>query len=129
MATQTAISPSSLPLSLEGEVKIPGHLTLADGANKPHGTTSEPSPDLPVAELETISLKRLYAGDLVESAKLFNACKKDGIFYLDLQHPDYDDFLRTADKIYALAGELFDLDLAEKLEYDVDKLGRMKLNG
>lgn len=129
MSTQTAISSSSLPLSLEGGVTISEHLTVVDGKTKLHGSASGYSPELPVAELVTIKLKDLYAGDRVQAAKLFKACKEDGIFYLDLQHPNYEDFLRAADKMYALAGELFDLDIAEKLEYDVDKLGKMKLNG
>ena len=83
----------------------------------------------PVAELQVINYKRLAANDLGEAEKLFRACQTDGFFYLDLDNPDDQIALNSVDDVYALAKALFALDEAEKLKYDVDKLGEMKLNG
>ncbi|CZR65015.1 related to gibberellin 20-oxidase [Phialocephala subalpina] len=41
--------------------------------------------DVPIARLSTISLEKLLALDEKESAKLFDGCKKDGFFLLDLR--------------------------------------------
>lgn len=83
----------------------------------------------PVAELQTINYMRIATKDQDEAAKLFQACQTDGFFYLDLHHPDNRDALDIADAVYSLSEKLFALDKAEKLSYDVDKLGEMKLNG
>lgn len=90
---------------------------------------AELPPDLPVAQLQTISLKNLLGGDAAESAKLFEAAKKDGFFYLDVQHFNEMGIQDTIEDMYALAEELFGLEEAEKFAYDVDNLGKMKLNG
>jgi isopenicillin N synthase-like dioxygenase len=92
-------------------------------------------PGTQVAELETIHLGQLAAGDAEEAVKLFRACKKHGVFYLDLrqqQHLDHDDtFVKsgTINDVYALSEALFDLDVEEKMAYDIDKLSEMKING
>ena len=83
----------------------------------------------PVAELQMVNYKRLAANDINEAEKLFRACQTDGFFYLDLYDPDDQIVLNSVDDVYALARSLFTLDDAEKLIYDVDKLGEMKLNG
>ncbi|MCJ1319190.1 hypothetical protein MMC15_004523 [Xylographa vitiligo] len=76
-----------------------------------------------------VNYKRLAANDINEAEKLFRACQTDGFFYLDLYDPDDQIVLNSVDDVYALARSLFTLDDAEKLIYDVDKLGEMKLNG
>ena len=86
-------------------------------------------PGAPVADLNTIHLGQLQAGNAEQSAKLFRACKEHGFFYLDLQHPDNNTFLKSIDNLFALSEEFFDLDIEEKLAYDVDKLSEMKVNG
>src|SRR5438045_2935808 len=78
-------------------------------------------PGAPAAAIHTIHLGRLRAGNAEESSKLFQACKNHGFFYLDLQHPGNDTFLKCVNDVYALSEELFSLDIEEKLAYDVDK--------
>ena|SRR5436190_9825112 len=95
---------------------------------KGDGVKSLP-PSSPVADLYTIHLGQLQAGNAEESEKLFHACKKHGFFYLDLENRDNDSFWKGIDDVYALSEEFFDLDIEEKLAYDVDKLSEMKVNG
>ncbi|OJJ07160.1 hypothetical protein ASPVEDRAFT_33399 [Aspergillus versicolor CBS 583.65] len=90
-------------------------------------------PDVPsslIAPLKTISLQELRRGSPLEKSKLLAAAKDDGIFYLDFTH-DHAEF-RLADLmkgIYGLSQSLFDLNLEEKMQYDVDRVGKLKLNG
>ncbi len=82
-----------------------------------------------VAQLLTIDIGRLVEGDKQEAAKLFLAAKEDGIFYLNLQDRRFVDMIGIVDEIFALSRELFDLSEEDKMQYDVDKLGPLKLNG
>ncbi|EOD50828.1 putative 2og-fe oxygenase protein [Neofusicoccum parvum UCRNP2] len=86
----------------------------------------------PLANIKEISLELLNNGDEAEAAKLFHACKEDGVFYLNLRNFDGTDshLLRTSSDIYQLSKELFDLTEDEKMKYDIDLFGGdMKLNG
>ena len=84
---------------------------------------------VPTAHILTIDIGRLHNGDKEEASKLLNAAKKDGIFYLDLENQLFMGVIDTLDKVFALSKELFDLSEEEKMEYDIDKLSKLKLNG
>ncbi|KAL8799655.1 MAG: hypothetical protein Q9182_005725 [Xanthomendoza sp. 2 TL-2023] len=84
---------------------------------------------LPVAHLLTIDAGRLKNGDPEEATKLFRAAKEDGVFYLDFQHSSDANVLSDVDGLFAFAEELFNLSEEEKLQYDIDNLGELKLNG
>jgi len=80
-----------------------------------------------VAQLKTISLEALKGRSADEIAKLLAAAKEDGVFYLEL---DNDVHLKgVTNDISQLSRSLFDMDEADKLKFDVDKLGPYKLNG
>lgn len=82
-----------------------------------------------VAQLLTVDIGRLVEGEKQEAAKLFKAAKEDGIFYLDFQARRYVDMMDLVEGIFALSKGLFDLSEEDKMHYDVDKLGPLKLNG
>jgi len=81
------------------------------------------------AQLQLIDLGRLHQGDGGEAAKLFKAAKEDGVFYVDLRDQPFMGMIDTVDDIFALSKELFSLSKEEKMEYDIDELGALKLNG
>src|SRR5213592_1357697 len=85
---------------------------------------------LPLANLKTIHLEDLRRGSVGEKEKLFAAAQDDGIFYLDftedLGEHQISDLIQN---IYSLSQSLFDLDLDEKMQYDVDQISKLKLNG
>lgn len=66
--------------------------------------------DLPVADLATISLKRLDESNQDEASKLFDACRHNGFFLLDLHDSEEgSQFLARAETMFDLAEETFDL--------------------
>jgi isopenicillin N synthase-like dioxygenase len=85
---------------------------------------------LPLATLKTIYLQELRRGSTGEKEKLFAAAQDNGIFYLDftedLGEHRISDLIQN---IYSLSQSLFDLDLDEKMQYDVDQISKLKLNG
>ncbi|KAL8960909.1 MAG: hypothetical protein Q9193_002462 [Seirophora villosa] len=83
----------------------------------------------PVAQLLTINIGRLEGGEEHEAAQLFKAAKEDGVFYADLQESGFEEMLATVEEVFALAKALFDLSMEEKMQYDIDELGELKLNG
>lgn len=86
---------------------------------------------MPIADIEEISLDLLNGGDEIEAARLLRACIRDGMFYLNLQEQDGADdiLLRSSRDIYELLKALFDLPQDEKMRYDIDLHGDLKLNG
>jgi len=82
-----------------------------------------------IAQLLTINTKRLHQGDKEEAARLFQAAKEDGVFYLDLQDWCCTEVIDTADEVFAFSKKLFSLSEEEKMKYDIDELGKLKLNG
>ena len=83
----------------------------------------------PVAQLPSIHIGRLHEGDAEEAAKLFKAACENGFFYLDFRGSTFTTMLDAADGVFSLAKDLFNLTEEEKLRYDIDKLGKLKLNG
>jgi isopenicillin N synthase-like dioxygenase len=74
--------------------------------------------DVPTYDLPKVSYRRLLAGDVAESDKVFQACKDTGFFLLDLAGPQQGErFLKDAEEILMLAEEFSELDDAEKSEY------------
>jgi isopenicillin N synthase-like dioxygenase len=84
--------------------------------------------NLPVAQLRTVQLSDLLQGDDAEAQKLFEACKMDGFFYLNIKNID-EHVLEVIDGMFELDKELYDLPDEEKMLYDVDKISDFKLNG
>ena len=84
---------------------------------------------LPVAELLTVDVSRLQEGDEAEAAKVFQASKENGAFYLDFSGPKGVKITEAVADVFALSKELFHLSTQEKMKYDIDLLGKLKLNG
>lgn len=91
-------------------------------------TTSIPE-NLPAAKLRTIRLHKLQDGSMSEASKLLDAAINDGFFYLDLTDPGEDMFLNHVDEMFTLSKAIFDQEESVKLDYDVDLLGPLKVNG
>ncbi len=83
----------------------------------------------PVAQLSTIKLAGLQQGDGEEAEKLFRSAREDGFFYLNFQDSAFEGMINLAEDIFTISKDLFNLENEEKMEYDVDKLGNLKLNG
>ncbi len=80
--------------------------------------------------LPNIDLQALLVQEPAETAKLFDAAKQYGFFYLDLRTiPDSETFLSLVDQIYRFEEQLFSLPQEDLMKYDVDEIGYMKLNG
>lgn len=91
-----------------------------------------PTPQLAQsAQITEVSLQQLEMGDKTETSKLLAACREDGVFYLNLRdHENHDGpLLSVSTEIFNLSKELFELPLEEKMNYDIDKAGNMKVNG
>jgi isopenicillin N synthase-like dioxygenase len=83
----------------------------------------------PVAELRTIDYEELRNGSINEAAKLFEAAKDDGVFYINLTGDNTAELAEHVENIYELSRALFGLNSKVKMQFDVDKLGSLKLNG
>lgn len=88
----------------------------------PHFTEFNSDPpfpsDVPIAKLECISLTDLRNGNELESEALFDACKKDGFFILDLRGDEMGEkILDEAGKLFDMGKTLFDLPYEAKVEY------------
>lgn len=84
---------------------------------------------LPVADIHTVDFYGLMNGDQSESERLLNASKQDGFFYLSFKAVKDNGTIELIEKMYQLNKDLFNLPLVSKMEFDVDKLSKMKLNG
>lgn len=75
--------------------------------------------DIPTAPLVTISLHKLVANSPDENARLLQAARSLGFFYLDLRHSAAgEQLLQQADGMFDLMRDFFDLPLDEKQKYD-----------
>ena len=88
-----------------------------------------PCEALPVAELLTVDVTRLQEGNEAEAAKVFKASKENGAFYLDFSGPKCVHIIEAVANVFVLSKELFHLSKQEKMQYDIDLLGKLKLNG
>jgi isopenicillin N synthase-like dioxygenase len=74
--------------------------------------------NIAVAELETVSLKRLAGGDQEESAKLYASCRTLGFFLLDLRgQQEGDTLLESVDRLFSLSEELYEIPIEHKLQF------------
>ena len=88
----------------------------------PHFTEFNSKPpfpnDVPIANLECVSLANLRNGERKESEALFHACKNDGFFLLDLRGDKQGEtILNEAGKLFDMSKTLFDLPYETKMEY------------
>lgn len=88
----------------------------------PHFTDFNRDPpfpsDIPIAKLKYISLADLRNGNELESEALFDACKQDGFFLLDLRGDEQGEMiLSEAGKLFDIGKALFDLDYDHKMEF------------
>lgn len=104
---------------------------LSDGETQ-EATSEFPQKDTEInatAQLQTIHIGRLSDRDKTEEENLFKAAQTDGFFYLDFQGSSFVGMLPAVEEVFCLSEDLFGLTQEEKMEYDVDKLGDLKLNG
>jgi len=75
--------------------------------------------DVPIAQLEKISLCKLFNGDEAEAERIFNTCKTTGFFYLDLlDHAIGRQIWRSACNIGRFGQDRFSaISMEEKLKY------------
>ncbi|MCJ1350952.1 MAG: hypothetical protein MMC33_000934 [Icmadophila ericetorum] len=83
---------------------------------------------LPTARVKTISYQLLRDGHLNEALKLLDACREDGLFYLDMEGAALN-IQEAIEEIFTLEEKLFALPEDEKMQFDIDKLSPRKLNG
>lgn len=94
-----------------------------DYAENFEGTPPFPE-DMQTAPLLRISLEKLLSNDKDELNRLCNACEEIGFFYMDLRGThNGNNILGSADRLFAIEQELFDLSLEEKQKYDFSKEG------
>lgn len=78
---------------------------------------------IPTAPLLRLSLSALRS-DPAESARLFQACKDLGFFYLDLQGDELgQELLRESDALFRLSRKLFDIGRDDLQKYDYSEQG------
>ncbi|PSN70326.1 oxidoreductase [Corynespora cassiicola Philippines] len=75
--------------------------------------------DVTTAPLITVCLHKLLGGDVEEHARLFDACKTLGFFYLDLSDSDEgEELISGSNDLFDILQDFFQLPLQEKLKYD-----------
>lgn len=88
-----------------------------------------PFPDnIPTAPLLRISLEKLLRHDPDEEERCWKACCELGFFYLDLrtsdgQSIDGEALLQDAERLFDVMKGFYDLDIAEKIKYDLKDQG------
>lgn len=81
--------------------------------------------DVCTAPLTTISLEKLIKSDEEEQGRIYDASKKIGFFYLDLQEcPEGRALLQSANSLFDVARDVFDLPLTVKQEFDFAAEGK-----
>lgn len=72
--------------------------------------------NLPVADIYSVDFDKLKAGNKDEAAKVFEACRGYGFFYLSNTHIDYE-------FMFDLAEETFNLPYDTKMKYEMGNTG------
>ncbi|KAF2097990.1 Clavaminate synthase-like protein [Rhizodiscina lignyota] len=81
--------------------------------------------DVKTAPLVTLKLDRLIQSDVQEQARLYEASKALGFFYLDLRGcPEGESLLASADILFNVAKDVFELPVEKKLTYDFAAQGK-----
>ena len=73
--------------------------------------------NVPTARLSRISLTKIISGDLLESEVLFQACKNDGFFLLDLYGSQGENLLKQVDKLFEMNKDMFDEGETELMKF------------
>ncbi|KAM3427659.1 hypothetical protein MY4824_009295 [Beauveria thailandica] len=81
------------------------------------------------ALLRTISCSELQNEEPRALCELVHAATEDGIFYLKLDDGDWRNWSKSIESVDRLSHDLFDLSTQEKLLFDIDSMGKLKLNG
>lgn len=81
------------------------------------------------ADLKSISLAGLLAGNIEAVNDLVSACKQNGFFYLDFRHASTCDILKHVDELSVIGKSVFDLPLEEKEQYSTEKYLPSRLFG
>lgn len=81
------------------------------------------------ADLKSISLAGLLAGDVDAVNNLVQSCKQNGFFYLDLCDASTCKTLKQADDLVDVGKSVFKLSLEEKEEYSTEKYLPSRLLG
>ena len=98
---------------------------LASVAETPIGKfpdIPEYPPEVPVAELIHLSLRKLRGKDSGEIDRLFEACKSIGFFLLDVRDDKMgQEILELSDRLMSVGQQVLSLDMEEKMKYHVSK--------
>ena len=79
---------------------------------------------LKTADLETISLNALEKASTSEGARLFDASRQYGFFYLNLEATSTgEELLEVVGKLFPLSKEVFEMPQEEKQQYDLKDKG------
>lgn len=81
------------------------------------------------ANLKSICLAGLLAGDVDTVNDLVQSCKENGFFYLDLRDAATCKMLKQADDLVGVGKSVFQLSLEEKEEYSTEKYLPSRLLG
>jgi isopenicillin N synthase-like dioxygenase len=82
-----------------------------------------------LANLETVDYEKLLSSDAAEQLKVLSACENRGIFYLHLPRNENQDLWSRAAKVFAVAKELFDQPLQEKMKFHQSLSGPLETSG
>lgn len=66
--------------------------------------------------------------DKAEAAKLLKASKEDHVFYLHFFDKNCIKIIQAVGNVFELSKKLFNLSEEKKIKYDIDLIGRLKLN-
>ncbi|KZP01734.1 oxidoreductase [Calocera viscosa TUFC12733] len=95
-----------------------------NGVNTKSKTLPPFPEDIKTAPLVTLHLTKLLANDADENARLFEASKNLGFFYLDMRGcPEGETLLKGKDALFETAEEFHELPLEEKLKCDYASRG------
>ncbi|KAM3544505.1 hypothetical protein ARSEF1564_002617 [Beauveria bassiana] len=81
------------------------------------------------ALLRTITCSELQNEVPRALGELLHAATEDGIFYLKFDDGDKRNWGRSIEGVDRLSRDIFDLSTEEKLLFDIDSMGKLKLNG
>lgn len=81
------------------------------------------------ADLKSISLVKLLAGDGDSAKDLVQACKENGFFYLDFRNDSTSEPLQQVDELIEVGNAVFKLPLEEKEQYSTEKYLPSRLLG
>ena len=82
-----------------------------------------------LANLETIDFENLLSSNSAEQLKVLSVCENEGFFYLHLPQPRNQAFWAQSATLFALAKEVFDQPLQEKMKFHMALSGASEIAG